>query len=339
MFEKIKDIINSEVKDERKKQIYLNKIDYVENFNLENDSITVTEYKDLKFYLSQIPIVEYNKFLDSVKTENISNFEFFEGKPILNELYWINTNLHLLSSSLSKVLKLEKSANSKIEKDAIELFKTRLNIFIPLADKVYKMKENIGKIKKETKSDIIKKEVEQIKGKLDERLEKILTEIGENFRIDLEKDYINYFKLRLDNFKNDIIQKITTINELRDFIDFKYDKYILKPNAYNLIPEVSKKLADDVIRDFIYKMTYKLGGMIVNFPDIKFDYNGKVHSNLIHFIIDDKNYFTVQNSIEHGFSKYGVFFHRYPTTFHNAVIHGEKVSMPSEVKIKKLLNG
>lgn len=340
MFEEIKKLVpeivsNSTNPYSRKIGRIIQAIELVENFDLETDKITATEYKNLKETLNGLNFTGFNTYLDGL--EDFKNYaEIFNRYPQLNAIFYeVPDELYRITPN--KISKFKKMKNlSPFEKGAVDYVVKRLEMFLPLAEKVAAMKECVGKKVVETKKQKVAREAQQIRGKLDDKLKRILEEIAEFFRKKIEKSRIDYYTRKIENYDKTRIKRYSEIEDIEYFVT--YPGYDLKPNALEMISDKAKSDSEEIIQDFIYKMLVKLGGLVVNFPNLKVSYDGTTYRNWIHFRLSDDTYFSIENNIVTGVSKYGVWFNRYPTTFHNVVINGEKVATPSELKVKKLLN-
>ena len=89
------------------------------------------------------------------------------------------------------------------------------------------------------------------------------------------------------------------------------------------------------VEKIVYKMKMKLSE-IVGGRGIGVNVDGNHNRNTMSFDFEDGSKFTVKNGIVLSYSVYGKPFYRYPTTFHNVILpNGDKLSKPSEAKIKK----
>lgn len=95
-------------------------------------------------------------------------------------------------------------------------------------------------------------------------------------------------------------------------------------------------------QSFLFKMSDKLGGMFkdidVKLEIVKLDDRNMRSNQLLFKINGGDSQFILQNQITHNYSHLGTFFYRYPTTFHNAIIKGQKLKLPDEVSVKQALN-
>ena len=111
----------------------------------------------------------------------------------------------------------------------------------------------------------------------------------------------------------------------------------------DFIKKMAQDAADQIIDGFIYKNTGKIAFVIYsknNMKSVKLENvrigQGKVESDL-HFEFKDGSRFTASSSVVAAVSKYGKWFYRYPTTFHNVVMaDGKKLSGPSEQKMEEV---
>ena len=109
------------------------------------------------------------------------------------------------------------------------------------------------------------------------------------------------------------------------------------------IKKMAQEAADNIIDGFIYKNTGKIAYVIYkknNMKSVKLDNvrigQGKVECDL-HFEFKDGSRFTATSSVVQASSKHGKWFYRYPTTFHNVILPGDKkMSSPSEQKMEEV---
>jgi hypothetical protein len=121
------------------------------------------------------------------------------------------------------------------------------------------------------------------------------------------------------------------------------DSYMkLAKDWEEFIKKMAQEAADQIIDGFIYKNTGKIAFIIYkknNMKSVKLENvrigQGKVESDL-HFEFADSSRFTATSSVVGAVSKFGKWFYRYPTTFHNVVMpDGKKLSSPSEQKMEE----
>lgn len=102
----------------------------------------------------------------------------------------------------------------------------------------------------------------------------------------------------------------------------------------------AQKIADQSAEHFVSKNKFKLAAFLKHkqIKDIKVMSmsvsNGVIHSQM-RFTFEDGSEFTVQNQMVYGSTQQGTPFVRYPTTFHDVLIDGQRMSGPSELKIYK----
>ena len=122
------------------------------------------------------------------------------------------------------------------------------------------------------------------------------------------------------------------------------DSYMKLNNDWeDFIKKMAQEAADQIIDGFIYKNTGKIAFIIYkknNMKSVKLENvrigQGKVESDL-HFEFADSSRFTATSSVVGAVSKFGKWFYRYPTTFHNVVLpDGKKLSSPSEQKMEEV---
>jgi hypothetical protein len=105
------------------------------------------------------------------------------------------------------------------------------------------------------------------------------------------------------------------------------------------IIDTVKREADDAYARFIAKQTGKLAGILKGRQVEKAD--GQVFGNLtghVRIVIAGGARFEMRFSLVGAYSPRGVWFYRFPTTFHNVFdCDGNKVPVPSEAKLGEML--
>lgn len=113
--------------------------------------------------------------------------------------------------------------------------------------------------------------------------------------------------------------------------------------AMRNLSTAAKKFADAVIADFRAKVSDKLFNIISARVDKVKQIRGGVHNmishNSIRFEFHGGTGFTTLAQIVNVVNSHGTWFQRYPLTFHDVTVDGEKMKNPSEAKLKKAFTG
>jgi len=370
---KLKELIKSE--ENEKYHLSLNYIDYINNFNLDGGQISSELYNNL---LSKVKNIETS--FDVYKYyQNQNLFDFSEKYGTLLTGIFKSDKLNprinvdnvlqqiLINSDSTTIKKYYKYYNKlgKVEKQIIDDFKEHEILKKEITEfkqKFKLMKNNI--VSNPTKSDIKNKQHEYIKGKIDTKLKNIIEKIAEEYRKSIELNYAKYYIQIIENYNDSqktepnpyiLYMKNPDYREnILKFLDEKQDntnklKYVyngtktyeLKSNYKEIIKQESKKQSDNIISDYINKMFYKLGGLLIDInKEVKnIVKSGNESEGTIIFQFTDNSQFTIKNSIVKSYSKLSTPFYRYPLTFHNIInSKGEYIKNPSELTLKKYFN-
>ena len=223
--------------------------------------------------------------------------------------------------------------------------------------------EKIAVTLKAMKGDVVKRQVGVgsnkpmiPKGSISKEIEEELEKIGKGFEKELQENFENYYEMIIDQYQKDAKKHGVTstydlyksqsnyhLNKiLSSFLDSKYDHnerggyaYTLKSDYKKILKDTAKQNAKEGVEKFVYKMKMKLS-VIVGGRGIGVNVDGNHNRNTMSFEFEDGSRFTVKNGIVLSYSVYGKPFYRYPTTFHDVILpNGDKLSKPSEAKIKK----
>ena len=223
--------------------------------------------------------------------------------------------------------------------------------------------EKIAITLKAMKGDVVKRQIGAgsnkpmiPKGAISKEIEEELEKIGEGFEKELQENFEDYYEMIIDQYQKDAKKHGVTstydlyksqsnyhLNKiLSSFLDSKYDHnerggyaYTLKSDYKKILKDVAKQNAKEGVEKFVYKMKMKLS-VIVGGRGIGVNVDGNHNRNTMSFEFEDGSKFTVKNGIVLSYSVYGKPFYRYPTTFHDVILpNGDKLSKPSEAKIKK----
>ena len=320
-------------------------INDIKSFNTATQTITATGFKDLVYYAKKAIPGMTKELLDIPSNERDSAWQ---------NLYWTyGDQFNQIKSNIQKANEVLKSTTNTAIKTIITNYLAKANVMLPIADKLKAIKLRIAK--KETKAVAKLRNFEQIKGKLNSVIKDELEKIAENFRVGIEQNFNNYYHNILKRYIKDSTEKdITNPYQLygRDDEELKYDlikllqrkttgQYIILSNVEQHINDISKSNSIAVIKNFIFKMYDKLGGLLADIdkPATIESTGSNYKKNQMEFKFDDGGQFTLQNNIVLSQSKYGKPFYRYPTTFHGIILpNGNKVNNPSELELKKAFN-
>ena len=242
----------------------------------------------------------------------------------------------------------------------VDKYYSNFDKWLDLNDRI----EEIRKILNPTADERRKKELQQIKGKLNPKIKKVIDEIAENFRQVIEKNELDSYERALKRFRDkygDTIsyEETTKIIDRRRFdwlgginhslyvkskdapkYSYNYD-LVLISNYQEKIEEVAKLVSYETIAKFKGKMYDKIGGMVTDI-DKEFEVEvqgGNWTYNDIFFTFEDGSRFSIRNKIVSNVNQYNTFYYTYPTTFHEAYLpNGEKIPAPNEYTVKKAFN-
>jgi len=192
--------------------------------------------------------------------------------------------------------------------------------------------------------------------KLNEIIKKSIDEFEKQIREDVENRATGYWEFLQDNNvkdRHDLLRMHVKVASLGfnwppypnlseymfDYMQNKVEEYPeQKIGAY--AQKYASKVAKDSAEHFVSKNKYKMAAFLknrqiedINVTSVKVS-GGVIHSQM-RFVFLDGSEFSVKNQMVYGYSKNGVSFVRYPTTFHDVVIDGKALSGPSELKIYK----
>lgn len=301
---------------------------------------------------------EYRKDLDVIAQEYGYRSSYEAGSsnktnPEHKELFlhFNFLSVYGLSDMVRKQRFIESHKLSQSFEELVEKYFPNLKEWADLGDKL----EEIRKILNPTAEERKKKELEQIKGKVNPEIKSAIDEIAEDFRKIIEKNEFDLFMRRVKLFQekypqgaNDNARRERSFRETYSVISFllkEEPKFSSILQVITNFEETAQKRAYNIsvetIASWQGKMYDKLGGFISELgKKFTVDVSGSgALSNDIIFKFDDGSRFDIQNQIVGKVSHLGTYFYTYPTTFHNAYLpDGTKISGPSEFTVKKSFN-
>lgn len=337
--------------DGREKEWFDNSIKKLAFFIKEKE-LTATELKDNK--------EGFNRGIQGAYTEFINAKYFHGGKgaSLPDGLRYdldIQPAAHKTAGQLKKIAKFKKKYDHKILED-IEKFLKEIEDF---SAKVAELK---GMVVKKKRAEVEKKEAANatakdiLSHKDVKKVRKVLIQITQDVRADVEKAYAREYKQYLDVWKE---QYEPGDRKTNVYVAFSRNPHVrqivgsvVKEGKKRYEEEVDKKwksifkkraakAADDMLEHFILKNTEKLGRIVAAKDNMKSITIGNVRTEMgvveggMDIAFKDKSKFTVINKVVSSYSKNGKPFYRFPTTFHNVKMSdGNKLGNPSEAKMK-----
>jgi uncharacterized protein (UPF0333 family) len=150
------------------------------------------------------------------------------------------------------------------------------------------------------------------------------------------------------NMRREVYRQLTFKQaQIRPFIahvgylanDHRHLNYSLLPNLDEIVAAKSEAYAKMAIESFVLKLTKKLTDIVESKEIAAASLQGSLRHNSIYFTFKDGSSFNVDSNIVHVVNSYGTWFQRYPTTFHNVVLKGERLKSPSEASVRKAFTG
>ena len=322
---------------------------------LRNGEVISTAFEEIKY--------ELNVFVDKAFEELVAKKYFYgqRGKTP-DEVYWDIGYVHGVQELKFYGKKLSKA--SQTAKDFVgysEMVKFNED-FSPIVGLMQWLKDNkvsaaarkkeAAEAKKEESDSWMKKYVghKDVKKVID-----ILTDLTKEKRDEI---FGNEHKF-LTNSANTIVKYLEENEGIRrskaydhfvnsPMLSFLFSRMVdadmkLTKDWKDFIKKMAQEAADQLIDGFIYKNTGKIAFVIYkknNMKSVKLENvrlgQGKVECDL-HFEFKDGSRFTATSSVVGSVSKHGKWFYRYPTTFHNVILPGDKkMSSPSEQKMEEV---
>lgn len=259
--------------------------------------------------------------------------------------------------SLSKKMVKLSDKSLPIYKDLEKL----VNILMPyveisdyLKDKVVMFKD----VKAKEKSERVEKETEMHKQLVSHKDVKKVVELLKDTASDVKKklfdanlkwfmSFVDMFENRKEGTSYKDMKSPIAVNILSKIVErkgvyYKDMKEELKPNYKETLKAEAQKMTDEIIDGFVYKNTHKIAFILTKKNNLKnvsisnVRFNAGVIECDVKCTFNDGSEFRVHNQVVMSSSKYGNWFYRYPTTFHNVKLSdGSKMTSPSELKMEK----
>lgn len=327
------------------------------NETIETKEILNPEFNDIKYYINKIVNIVFEKAISS-KYCYAGEYE-----KLPEELQYMSVPYELRSvNSFSK--KLDKLSQYKEEpflKDSQNICKE----FILLTEGYIFMKEHVIKVTEKRKQQkelekekedlwnknlVNHKDVKKVLDLLNNESKNIHDKLMQNHLqevlhiLDLYKKQCNDGKNDYKEiFKNNIFARIILQNLTERKGSYYKPEYELIENYAEKAEEISQKYAQDIVSQFTYKNTQKIGYILteknnlkdVSLTNIKLG-KGQVECDL-NCSFEDNSKFIANTSVVLAYSKYNKPFYRYPTIFREVILpNGESLSNPSEERMEEI---
>jgi len=319
---------------------------------IEAGELIQVEFKEMK--------EDLQRAINSSWTELIQSPYFHGGawERLPKDVYdigYLNTGLHLISSSLKKAKKYpEHELTQKVIKFFTELLPIERDVKTLKGKIVKKRKAAVDAEKK--KEATFQKHVSSVDVK---KVRTVLKRITTKLRNEIQEDNVQWL--------NDIVKKwkkqYNPENDKTDPYDFYkanphnrsivqktiersdgyHSSWKMKKGYKKILEKEATQMTDDMIEGFIGKNTAKLAAIVSEKGGLKtvtlrraFAGRGRIEGTL-KLEFKDKSSFIVDSKIVHSYSKRGLPFSRYPTTFHNVIMpDGNKMKgKASEARMNK----
>lgn len=224
----------------------------------------------------------------------------------------------------------------------------------PIRERWVEMKKRVTRGGSLPKEERIREKRAAIKGKLSPMLFEFLTNLKERWKViiyDNEVERMNSMREVVKGWlaKHNITNSTNYVKwerEIRETYSYYVGKRWLiegKNNILSLITDETieshaKYVAENEAEGFFYKMADKLGGLVLADGIEKIEESGNNRTpfeSTIDVKIKGNSSFTVTNKIVINRSPLDNEFYQYPCTFHNVIVKGEKLEVPSEASIKQ----
>lgn len=322
---------------------------------LRNGEVISTVFDDIKY--------ELNIFIENAFEERIAK-KYFHGQAgkTPDEIYLDIGYVHSVQELKFYAKKLAKaSADAKQFIGYADMVKFNEQ-FSPIVGLMQWLKDNkvSAAARKKEASDAKKEEsdswMKKYVGHKDvKKVIDILTELTKEKRDEIFSNEFNFLSKLADQIikyleANPDVKRMKAYDHFskNPMLSFLFSRMVdanmkLTNDWEDFIKKMAQEAADQIIDGFIYKNTGKIAFVIYkknNMKGVKLDNvrigQGKVESDL-HFEFKDGSRFTATSSVVGAVSKYGKWFYRYPTTFHDVLMpDGKKLSGPSEQKMEEV---
>lgn len=317
---------------------------------VKNGEVMNTTYKEYKERISRL----IDDVFDTIGDEYYHAGAYKNLPEDYQELkYWGGA---VMLKSLTKKMAKLKDKSLQIYKDLevlVKLLMPYVEISDYLKDKVVmfkdkKAKEKVERVEKETtlhKQLVAHKDVKKVIDLLKDTATDIRKEFFER-NLKWFISFVDRFNQRKEGTSYRDIKDPMTVSILSRIIEtsgpFRDKQEIIKSDYKDILQREAQKMTDEIIDGFIYKNTKKIAYILtkknnlktVNISNVRFN-AGMVECDITCMFKDTAS-FRVHNQVVLASSKYGNYFYRYPTTFHNVkMADGSKMAMPSELKMEK----
>lgn len=322
---------------------------------LRNGEVISTAFEDIKY--------EINKYVEVAFEELIAKKHLHGGQgKTPDEIYWDIGYIHGVQDLKFYAKKLSKASPAAKEYSGFSDMVKFNEQFSPIVGLTQWLKDNkvSAAARKKEASDAKKEEsdswMKKYVGHKDvKKVIDILTELTKEKRDEIFSNEHAFLTKLADQIvqyleANPDVKRMKAYDHFskNPMLSFLFSRMVdanmkLTNDWEDFIKKMAQEAADQIIDGFIYKNTGKIAFVIYkknNMKSVKLDNvhigQGKVESDL-HFEFKDGSRFTATSSVVGAVSKYGKWFYRYPTTFHNVLMSdGKKLSGPSEQKMEEV---
>lgn len=324
---------------------------------IENKEILNPDFNDVKYYINRIVNAVFKKAI----SEKYSYAGKYEQLP--EELQFLNVpyelrNVSAFSKSLTKLKDYseepfvkESQALCKEFNDLTEGYKFMKEHVIKVTDKRKKEKE----LEKEQedlwhKNLVGHKDVKKVLELLNNESKNIHEKLMQShlkdvlYIIDLFKKHKNEGVKDYREWAKSNVFELITLQQLTERKGTYYEpEYQLIENYAQKAEEISDKYAKDIVLQFTFKNTRKIGYILteknnmkdVSLSNIKLG-RGQVECD-VNCSFEDGSKFIANTSVVLAYSKYNKPFYRYPTIFREVVLpNGEPLSNSSEERMEEI---
>lgn len=348
--------ILEEASKERLQQGFISILEKI-NETIEKKEILNPDFNDVKYYMGRI--------VDKVFKQALSEKYSYGGKyaqlpPDIQDLS-IPYEFRSVSTFSKKLAKLKEHQNHPFVQDAQALCKE----FLDLSEGYNFMKEHVIKVTDKRKKE---KELAQVQedlwnknlvGHKDvKKVLELLNNESKSIHTSLMQSHLKDVLHIIDIFKKNSLEGKTdyrqwlksnvfaliTLQQLTERKGTYYKpEYQLIENYAQKAEEISDQYAKDIVLQFTYKNTHKIGYILteknnmkdVSLTNVKLG-RGKVECDL-NCSFEDNSKFIANTSVVLAYSKYNKPFYRYPTIFREVMLpNGESLSNPSEERMEEI---
>lgn len=352
-------LITAILADNNKEKLTQGFVSILEKMNdtIETNEILNPDFNDVKYYI--------NRIVNTVFEKAISDKYVFAGKyeSLPQEIQYLSTPYELrnINAFAKKLEKLKEYKNEPYVQDSLALCKE----FMALTEGYNFLKEHVVKVSDKRKKEkeleqeqedlwhknlVSHKDVKKVLELLDNESKNIHDKLMQNHLEDV-LHIIDIFKKHSAEGKSDyrewVKKNVFALITLQSLTERKGSYY--KPefhlieNYAQKAEELSDRYAQDIVNQFTYKNTHKIGYILteknnlkeVTLTNVKLG-KGQVECDL-NCSFEDNSKFIANTSVVLSYSKYAKPFYRYPTIFREVVLpSGESLSNPSEERMEEI---